>query len=908
MNTPLTPAIPSIPTYKAQLAKLVSVLINRVYTDGIDRITSISVSPELLISGSFQDEDRLFDFWLDLPSQKLWYQRSKQNLDSFYPKLDKSGIRSTRPRNCTVGDNCGGTCIPRGNVCRVGQIGKTLARPGEIQAVEAVAKQVARTSQATQPKDDLEDKTLRELRAIAAPLGVVKYSRMSTEELRRAVRKTRSDPDSQNLIRRSLQTKAEAKRAIKQSSPQLLASTWRQLERISKLSNTNPEVAGLLAATFLASTTLAVTQRIKDKYRSGLNESANMAIQRAQGIPVTQTDKPNLLFAVGGFTGIGSTGQRMKDILESPGDGTAGDRWFSNAHEIIPFNHREFDISPPSVSKKNEDGSYNPAYLGYVAKSGFGKFIQNFNRGRNEASVDLAANLYAHGSKYKNANVSVLGHGVGGNVVREATEILQRMRSPDGKAPSGADIIKRMNIVNLGTPYFGFTDSKVWDAVPNRTITSGGDPFSVLPKKAAQWISAVRGGEIDDYLKVSEVRDRLREAFGYYSSSIKGSSKSNKENQQRFKAIGETLEAAGFNTGAKLWRSLNGAANLYQQNPVQASLIAAAAVYQGSSLAYKTATNRYQSNIRESAIEAERIAGSEINVANIRKPNHLFVVGGSGAPSQAMIDSIRAGAKEDPNLGWVASKNHIDGFDPQSATQESGSLSGGAGGVLRNIYGGTLGRVLNAGKDNDAIRLAATLHAYGTTEHSPGGSAGPRKIPINILAGSDGGNTAREAIDILQKMKGGQTVIDRLQLVTLGTPSFLGLASEDMRETQIIGDRDEIANLPFFQRGGGKTRRASGVRNHDPVSYIAARDASRQVADAFKSNQVKKPQASNSSPPKKQSGVDPRPDNPANAPGWENLPKAEQKRLRQIYLRRIREERKRRNPDNPSPETPETTP
>jgi hypothetical protein len=79
----------------------------------------------------------------------------------------------------------------------------------------------------------------------------------------------------------------------------------------------------------------------------------------------------------------------------------------------------------------------------------------------------------------------------------------------------GRKMLDRMNIVRLGTPSFGLANDSFWGRVNHRTITSSQDPFLRSTQKAQQWISTVKGHEIDDYLKDGEVRDRLREAFGY---------------------------------------------------------------------------------------------------------------------------------------------------------------------------------------------------------------------------------------------------------------------------------------------------------------------------------------------------------------------------------------------------------
>lgn len=827
---------------KRLLAEKVGDLINRVYTQGIDRLNSLEVNGSV-ISGLFQDDRKLFEFQLDLERLSsldgfTYRQASKDRADSYLDAYEQSmrHDRVGKPRkqqkgvkNCTTGTNCGGTCIEAEDTCRL-KAG-SIASPSEINEISKLAAMVSpANASATPEKDDLDGLTLRQLKKIGSEKRIYRYSHMTTAQLKNAIRTTRSDPQQQERIRKTLDKTREARRLVDEFTPKALSKAWSTIQQISKTAGISPEAAGLLTAGFLLSAGAAATQRLRDRYKTELATSATMAVQRAETVPAIRTNKENLLFAVGGFNGIGSNGERMRDLLQAGEDGTAGEKWFNKGNEIIPFNHREFDIPAPSVSKRNPDGSYNSAYLGYVAKQGFGQFVQNFRRGRNEAAVDLAASIYAHGVRNPKAGINVLGHGVGGNVVREATEILNRMRSSDGKT-SGPEIMKRMSIANLGTPHFGFTNDGFWKTMRNRTITSGQDPFSILPKQAAQWISSVKGAEVDDYLRNGEVRERLRESFGYYSNSIRGAVLGEKRKREFRGAVGEALSDVGLPGAAKLWDKLNKIQDKAQDSPQAAAILATGTLLATGGVGYAYAKKKYDQNLTQGANQAMVIAGQN-PAPNVRKPNALFVVGGSGAPADEMAKALNDPTGQDKYKKWLEKTHAVSTIDPSNLPiMPAGGLQSKNPGRIAQAYATALLRPLSAGKNDDAVRLAAQIYAHGARDHAPGGKAGPRKINMSILAASNGGQVAREALDIVRKMDGGAFIANRTRLVTLGTPAF-GFTTDKVKELNLVGDGDPFGNLPF-QRGQGMTQRANGVNSHDPLQYLGSQDAIAKMAAGF---------------------------------------------------------------------------
>lgn len=848
---------------KRRLAEKVGDLINRVYLQGIDRLNSLDVNGNI-ITGLFSDDRKLFEFTLDLDRlesrdgftyKQVKKARSDAYLDSYEAAMGERLDRGKRKpqkgvKNCQLGTNCGGTCIEANDTCRL-KVG-SIASPAEINDISKLAAMISPNVEAAPAnagdKDDLEGLTLRQLKKIGSEKQIYRYSHMTTAQLKNAIRTTRADPKQQERIRKTLEKSREARKLVDEFTPKALSNAWNTIQQISKTAGISPEAAGMLTAGFLLSAGAAATQRMRDRYKTELATSATMAMSRAETVPTLRTNKPNLMFAVGGFGGIGSNGERMRDLLQAGEDGTAGEKWFSKGNEIIPFNHKEFDIPAPSVSKRNPDGSYNAAYLGYVTKQGFGKFVQNFRRGRNEASVDLAASIYAHGVRNPKAGINVLGHGVGGNVVREATEILNRMRSPDGKT-SGPEIIKRMSIANLGTPYFGFTNDGFWGTARNRTITSGQDPFSILPKQAAQWISSVKGGEVDDYLRNGEVRERLRESFGYYSNSIRGAVLGEKRKKEFRGAISEALGDVGLPGAAKLWDKLGKIQDKAQDSPQAAAVLATGTLLATGGVTYAVAKKKYEQNLSQGANQAMVLAAQN-PAPNIRKPNALFVVGGSGASADDMAKALQDPTGQDQYKKWLEKTHAVQTVDPANLPiMPSGSLQSRNPGRIAQAYATALLRPLSAGKNDDAVRLAAQIYATGIREHSPGGKAGPRKIGMSIVAGSNGGQVVREALDIVRKMDNGSGayVANRTRFVTLGTPAF-GFTGDKVRELNLMGDGDPFGSLPF-QRGEGMSQRTNGVSGHDPLQYLGSADAIAKMAAGFGYQNV--PATKKKAPPKK---------------------------------------------------------
>ena len=82
--------------------------------------------------------------------------------------------------------------------------------------------------------------------------------------------------------------------------------------------------------------------------------------------------------------------------------------------------------------------------------------------------------------------------------------------------PNGKEVLKRVNLVSLGTPDFGFTEGRL---AREMTISSSQDPISMFPKRNPKMIDRVKGHDIEDYLESPEVMEQIRRQFNYYSNT-----------------------------------------------------------------------------------------------------------------------------------------------------------------------------------------------------------------------------------------------------------------------------------------------------------------------------------------------------------------------------------------------------
>ena len=359
--------------------------------------------------------------------------------------------------------------------------------------------------------------TIRQLREEARDRGGIdRYGSMTKEQLKAAIRAVDENPEQQERIRRTLEKRKTARKTIGKLPAAKYLKEWEKMERLAKLAGVDPKFGAAAMGAALIGITTKVYGDLRDRYAAGYDESAEAATVRADKTPGVETDKPNIMFAVGGLTGgnegSGSQVRTMVRSLSRRQGAEGGDKWMDEANEIAPFDSEELQIPSTNLKKRNANGQYNPAYLGYLAKEGVGKVLSNYQEGRSEAAVELASQIYATARKKgengrflnQDKSINILAHGAGGSTAYEAMEVISRM-------PQGKKVLGQVNLVTMGTPDFGFTRQGL---VRETNLTSPQDPLNIFPSRKNKRISAVRGHELEDYLSNAEARRQIQRMFG----------------------------------------------------------------------------------------------------------------------------------------------------------------------------------------------------------------------------------------------------------------------------------------------------------------------------------------------------------------------------------------------------------
>lgn len=511
---------------KKRFLSQLKLILERSYTDGIDQFLKIDIDANGDISGRFRDGRKVIDFSvgeteietkLATPARTDAYLEGAANLVSIvHLDAPRRGQRS-KPK-CTRGMSCGYACIQSGETCRIRSSSLTTA--AEYQALRTQATALSSSAGKTAPSDPWAGKSIRDLKKEASKRGVYRYSEMNSEELKRAIRAADENPKQQDRLRKTLEKRKQARDIVEGGSINKYVKSWDKIEKLLKLSGADPKlVAGALIAAFTG-LGVKVYNDLRDSYRSGIRDSAVAATYRAEKVPSVDSKKNNITFAVGGFSGEGSSGaeikKRLEDLADKP-DADASDRWFRDQNEIIPLDVPEFDIEPFAGDKRNTDGTYNPAYLAHLGQQGFGAFMRNYRNKRNEAAVELASQIYAQANAKnrngrfinKNKPINIVAHSSGGMTAREAMDIIALM-------PNGKEVLERVNLVTLGTPDLGFSEKRL---AREMSITGAGDPLAVLPQRYPKRINSIKGREISDFLSDENAIEQIRRQFGYYPTS-----------------------------------------------------------------------------------------------------------------------------------------------------------------------------------------------------------------------------------------------------------------------------------------------------------------------------------------------------------------------------------------------------
>ena len=538
------------------------ILLSRASKEPIAKISKVKATSNGSLSGLFSIKNKTFKF--DINDKNITYSAVTARIDSFqrFMRFD------AKKKKCKIGIACGETCIGSRKKCELST--SAIAKPSEMRQLKMTASKLfveQNPINATKPEKSVNDYeinpdtkqpyTIRDLKKIAGSRGIFGYGSMTMKELKESLALNDKDPDSGRRIAESITKRRTTSSKLidaaglkgknkgaegntKKTISELL-DNWKRIEALSKFAGNNTlQWSAAAVGAFLIGTTVRTYEKVKEDYRDGFDESAKIAQERAvkinlqhpeesNGKPVIRNGKQvmtskikqdNITFAVGSGKGHGA--EEIKSLLLDGEKGDKSDEWLKKSHYIIPFNLQETGSPKLSATGNPTIDAANDVV------NGFGDSMRNWRQKRNQDSVDLAAQIYAHaiavdqtdGKTLVNANkkINLLAHGYGGQVTKEALEILARMEIKG--SPPGKEVLKQVNAVYLGTPHFGFAENV---SRRQRTIVSQQDPVAMLPTfgdgARQQWISSVPGHAPSDYLKDPRVRESVKEAFGYYQGS-----------------------------------------------------------------------------------------------------------------------------------------------------------------------------------------------------------------------------------------------------------------------------------------------------------------------------------------------------------------------------------------------------
>jgi hypothetical protein len=262
--------------------------------------------------------------------------------------------------------------------------------------------------------------------------------------------------------------------------------------------------------------------KYREKYREGLDNSAEVAMRRAKGMVNSVPDiggKKNIIFAVDSSLSKGDKGRGnglATELVQDPE--------FAAKYHIASIKQNAHE------TPKDLDGLNKRDRLIAEAMTPIKQALMNARNGQSDASVELASQVLAYhekhgkivesyqeriwdGSKYvyetkqrtlpSKVQINLLGHGDGGMVASEAMEILK-------KIPGAGDLHKSINVIGLNTPDAGLTDTvgKV------KTIASRNSPLSLLPMKGKITMDAPDGEGGRAMVRKKEVRQFIDGHFG----------------------------------------------------------------------------------------------------------------------------------------------------------------------------------------------------------------------------------------------------------------------------------------------------------------------------------------------------------------------------------------------------------
>lgn len=495
---------------RQRLAAMLRLLLSRGYRDGADLVFDITSDGDS-ISGLFLDEGRVLKFTINLVSSGVRYSKATDVTQARVDSL-RQLIRYDAPkkRNCTVGISCGEGCISSKKECQLSLT--KLASPQEIDALKTAAKIIStdQPTESPQPEeqsavpetklDPLADLTIRQLRKLAADMGVYKYSYMNKEQLKSSIKTAEEDPAQQERLRKTLE-RAEQERNL---DP---VKDWKRVVKSKRAWNQKDIATAIQAGGVLLGVGLSIYNHFKDNYQGNFAVSANTAISRSRTIDVPNVgNKQFFTFTVDGFSvdNDPNNGSKLSQKLQEVAPE------FMNRHHVVPIDSNDFSelaklpVDTPGVLKAPVQ----------VVTATSKTLSTTMLEGSNPKAIDMAAQVLAYRNKYPGKRINLVGFGSGGMVVNEAVEILHAVDK---------NIAKNLRVTNIATPHFGITSQRAGtgDGTGRHlTVTSGKDPLNIFPKINPVSVNTVSTHSIDAYLDDDRARSVILDGLGKNDPSL----------------------------------------------------------------------------------------------------------------------------------------------------------------------------------------------------------------------------------------------------------------------------------------------------------------------------------------------------------------------------------------------------
>ena len=390
---------------KNQLQQVAFRILSRSYKDPIDRFITMDTPTMDSIVGSFVSKGGLIGFSIDLTRNKVstWMVKDVRRGD----RMD--AFRRIQKSKCREGFSCGTTCISKRNKCLIDL--SRIASQGEIRQAKQIT---AFLRQGVTPTEPAKPLSIRDMRKIASSKGVVRYSRMNKSELEAAIKAVDSPSAARQRLADTIKKKQAAEFIVNKNALSDYAKDWQTIQKIITLSGAVGAPALATAFLYFQGRPKQEIDKAKQDYQEAFKPMAEAAEQIAGKLNEKVTDKPAIMFIVGGHRNEDSYASDMKKIIEDNSGQDNDYRYLAEQNDIHVFEQQYQPTSLPPGSSRFSDKSesqYSLRYKSFLYHNAIGRYFdqrggvlrrmyegvtgQGDKTPRNQDAIELAAQLYA---------------------------------------------------------------------------------------------------------------------------------------------------------------------------------------------------------------------------------------------------------------------------------------------------------------------------------------------------------------------------------------------------------------------------------------------------------------------------------------------------------------------------------